>query len=71
MRSASDIDATAVADPFGVYELMAAAGPMTAGELSSYLHLHAGYVQPWLQWQASVGYLHRDGAQRYAPFCEL
>jgi hypothetical protein len=62
-------DATAIGDAFGIYGLMAEAGPVTAMELGARLHLHAGYVQPWLVWQERLGYLNRDEYGRYAPYC--
>jgi hypothetical protein len=69
VRALPQIDATAVGDVSGIYDLIARAGPVTGIELAELLQLHLGYVQPWLQWQAATGYLHRDEFGRYAPWC--
>ena len=67
-RAIVDVGAVSIAplvligDRLGLYRALAAAGPLTPGQLATRTETHERYVREWLNAQAASGYVHYDAA---------
>lgn len=60
-----------IGEKFGLYEVMARTGPVTAAELAGRMGISERDASLWLGPQAAGDYLHFDEASgRYSVFCE-
>lgn len=55
-----------VGDRLGLYDALAAHGPLTSQSLADSAHISERYAREWLEEQAVAGYLSVDGDRRYS-----